>query len=809
MDFKELDRGIIVADKDYSALLYSFRNSHPELRLKIWNENDLFRRLSCDFDKGKMDPIPYLLKKGITYPDAKNYLNLIRVADLSKNAKLLSLFEELKQNGFLKFDDFGEREISQGHLFLFEKQEDVELHALLRRKGISFKDLSIEELGIEPALPSGKHPPIYLFEDKFYQYTYLFSCLRKKLLDEPNSSKRILVVAHDGADEFYAKLGGSIYGIAPSFSVSLPLLSNAKIKQKVTAIHSSKSFSFTEDEKQDADLAVLYNLIEHYGLAKLDPSFAYAALLDILSANEVRPEAVPGIGFTNSYLISPELIFYVTNFQYGDFYSITTDKGVLSDEELLKISANPSYVKTELDKRKKKNFLTYNHIVFLSRVAKHLADKIYDSPFLEELGWKEDVEKKKWNVEGLFTPDSEKLYRTDQLDEAFYYRPVDDLISYDHSYKQISGSPLIDTKKWSASSLERYPFCPFQYLLNAFMPFDPTSCRRTGLGKLNHYMMEELYTDDFDFEKRYAEGVKQYKEDFERNNQAFDKEEEGILSIYKYWLERCIKAMRKVKDNGLKGEEHSEQKVTYALKDDEGNEHLFSGRIDKILITEFNDKKYYTIIDYKSGAEDFNIKTVFLGASTQLPLYALALKDKKNANLIKNATFAGFGINHSFANKPSKTIDDDFVYEDVCLKPLKFVGPLKDDADFWKSLDMTGLNKDGEVKAGGGSFFSSKTLFQDEDKDSLLSKGRVYTMNGLLADARAGLNKSIKSIEANAFPIRPTSFDLKGDTSNLVCSHCGYSDICYRSKALDSISYTDEIRRHFEEKEEDEEGDGE
>ena len=802
VDIKELECGIIVADKDYSSLLYSFRNSHPELRLKIWNENDLLRRLSCDFDKGKMDPIPYLLKKGITYPDAKNYLNLIRVADLSKNAKLLSLFEELKQNGYLKFDEFGEIEISKGCLFLFEKQEDVELHALLKRKGIAFKDLSIEDLGVQPALPDNEHPPIYLFADKFYQFNYLFSCLKKQLLDEPDSSKKILVVSHGPSDEFYARLSGSIYGVPPSFNVRIPMLSNVKIKKKVTSIHLSQSFAFSEEEKQDEELASLYSLIEHYGLAGLDPSFAYATLLDILSANQVHPESVPGIGFTNSYPINPGLLFYVTNFQYGDFYSISSDKNVLSDEGLLDASANPSYVKTQLDKRKKRNFLIYNHIVFLSRVAKHLTDKIYDSPFIEEFGWKDDVIKKKWNEDGVFTSDSEKLYRTDQLDSAFYHKPIEDLISYDHSYKKVEGDPLIKVEKWSASKLERYPFCPFQYLLDAMMPFDPSSSRRTGLGTLNHFMMEHLYRDDFDFDARFEEAAEDYRKNFERNGQPFDAEEEGILSIYRHWLKRFMNAMRQAKTNGLINlSEDTERFISYALQDEEGNEYLFSGRIDKILFTEFNGKKYYTIIDYKSGAEDFNLKTVFLGASTQLPLYALALREEKNANLTKNATFAGFGINHSFVNSPKKAMADGWVSENVTVKCLKFSGPLKEDKDFWKSLDETGLKKDGEIKVVGGTFFSASPLFGNEETGSLLKNDVTYAMKDLLNDAYFSSMISIKGILANDFPIKPTSSDMKGNLSSLPCRYCAYGDICYRNKALDSTSYIDEIRRHFEAKE--------
>ena len=799
VDLKDFDKAIVVSDKDYFPLLYSFRNSHPELQMKIWNEEDLLRRLSCSFDKGKMDPIPYLLKKGITYPNAKRYLNLIRVADLSKNESLSSLYEELKEKGYLKFDELGKREISLGRVFLFEKQEDIELHSLLKRNEILATDLSIQDLGIKPSLPDNSHPPIYLFEDKFYQFSYLFSCLRQKLLEHPEDSSRIVITSHDAKDQFYAELGASLYGVSASFNVAVPLLSHIKVKKKVSEIHSSKSFSFTEEEKKDENLSVLYDLVNHYGLAELDSSFAYAALLDILSANEVRQEIDPGVAFTSSYIIDPSLIFYVTNFQYGDFYTISDDKNVLSDDELVKVSANPSYVKTELDKRKKKNFLTYNNIVYLSRVAKHLADKIYDSPFLEELGWKKDVEKKRWNEDGAFTSESEKIYRADQLDSLFYHKPFEDLLDYDHSYKKVEDRLLIQNEKWSASKLERFIFCPFQYLLNAYFPFDPSACRNTASGQLNHFMMERLYSDELDFDARFEEGVKAYRKTFEQNHQPFNAEEEGFLAIYKYWLKKCMDALRLLKkQDGVKLSEKAECDVSYTLKDGAGERYLFSGRVDKILFTSAGDKTYYTIVDYKSGAEDFEIKNVFLGGSTQLPLYALALKDKKNAYLIKGATFAGFGIHHSYMKNIHKLIKDDWVEEYVCAKEMKFKGPLFSGTDFWEGLDPTAFKKGKkELKSNLGDYFISKNLYEDESKDSLLGNGILYTMDDLLEDAKRGLLTAIKMIRSNEFPIMPTSMDLEGDKRALACGKCSYGDICYRNKTHDSVSYHDLKNEHF------------
>lgn len=800
-------KAIIVADRAYFPLLYSFRSSHPDKQIKIWSTFDLLDRVSCRYDLGANDPVPYLLGKLITYPNAQIYLSLLRVADLSKNAKLSSLHNELKEQGYLHFDELGEKEVTASSLYLFEMQEDKEIHGLLERKSIPFSDLSIVDLGFSPLNSPSSHPPVYLFSDKFEQYSYLYSKVRERLLAHPEESASLSVLAHNEGDEFYAKTIASLFNVPSSFLCASSLLSLKPIKDKVASICASSSFSFGEEEAKDPDLLPLYQLVTHYGLASLPFSFAYASLLDLLSANKLSPEPSAGLSFIASPIIDPKRTFYVTNFQDGDFFKLYSDKGVFSDEELLACSCNPSYVKSALDKRLKKNFLLYDNIAFLSRAAKHLSDKIYKSPFLEEFKWKE--EEKSYDKEAYYTFASERLFRACQLDKAFYHAPMSEegLLTYDHSFALKRPSPIIRSSGYSVSQIERYISCPFRYLLDRLLPSDNSAIRITGFGTLNHAMMEDIYEEEYDFDALFAKASEKLKESYRASNVPFGSEEEAILEIYGHWLKKITMAIR----GERRLEEKAEQKIVYTIKDEDGTPYTFYGRIDKILFVNASGKRHYVIVDYKSGSEEFNIKGVFLGASTQLPLYALALSDS-GKDIVGEASFAGFAIHHTFVNSLSPLYPDGWIKEEVSLKSLSAKGVMKADPDFYRALDPSSIKKDGSIKKTGGTFFKSSNFFVDLENGQLIKNARPYVLKDLLMDAKQGLLSLIKKINNNEFPIAPTSKNLDGNERDLACSYCSYGDICYKNKAADSASYADQMTARFalstmEEEEENDEQD--
>ena len=798
-----LANAIVLCEKEYAPFLYAYKASHPDQSFKIWGKDDLLDRLSFTY---KNDPVPAFLKKGISYSNAKKFLSILRIADNEKNEKLCNLMSELREGDFLQEDDLGLFEVKRHPLFLLELDEDFELKSFLDRKGLPYQLLSLEDLGALEQNKIGDMPPVYLFPNKFYQFNYIFSYLRKEILQNPEEKDSFQIVCHDDSDCFYAQIASDLFKLPCSLNLRIPFLSDPSVKEKVSWIRHNRSFAFTEEEKKNPSLSSFAELVEHYGFSQLEFGFAYASMLELFSSLATPVEKVPGVALTRDCTIDPGKIYLVANFQDGDFYSSFSDKNVLSDLELVAVGANPSYVKTELDKRKKINFIRYNRIAFLSRPIQHLNDKIYDSPFVKEGQWKGEfpISKVRWNQEGNYPEEAEKIYRADCLDHAFYRKPYDGLLGYDHQFKKGDKSLYPEVRRHSATRLERYISCPFKFLLDAYFPADVSSLSSRLLGVLNHAMMTSLYGQEDDFDRRFDEEAEKYKNSYIQEAGEFPKQEEVSLRIYKHWLRRVFSEIRDVGVGHLTSpKEIAEQPVLFALKDGDGKEYPFSGRIDKLLFTGTGDKRYYTIIDYKSGGEKFQTKHIFLGPSIQLPLYYLALQQGKNRELLqengKEAEFGGMLIQHVYGSTLKKMIVKDGACSYQALGTvIKGAGCVSDDPLYWQYTCEDGLTKEkGLPGVRGGAFMSGKGLFGGEEgKRSVLPKAD-YPLSSLLKDAEGAAISTIHHIENGEFPIAPTSSDLSGNVRKLSCMYCSYGDICFRSSAADKVSYLSEIKKHF------------
>ncbi len=845
MNLESLQNAILVAPKEYRTLLFLYKNKHPELSFKILSKDDLLNLLSYSFTE---DPIPFLLQAGVSYGNAKQVLSLIRIADVSSNAKLSDWVKKLSEAKLLKEDPLGKEELKGRRIFLLESEEDSELSSFLERKGVSFSFLSLDDLGVEKEGEKGWAvrgqtkkgediiaPKIVYFPNKFYQYLYILSDIRRRIIDDPSLKGDFVVLCHDDSDAIFAQSVSELLQLPICFQTSSPYLSNPKIKEKTSYFHAQKSFAFTEEELDDPELKAYHDLIEHYGLEKLEFSFAYANLLEILSSLRGVKEKTPGVLITSRLDFDPRKIVYVACFQHGDFYRVYSDKSVLNDKELASCGANPSYVKTTLDRRLKLNYLRYSRIALLSRPLQHLTDKIHDSGFVGEFNWGGAIKKSKWNLDGCYTQQADKIRKADYLDSLFCRKATDGLLDYDHSFKNDGTVHLKkQSKYYSVTNLERYISCPFAHLLNSYFPNDPSSVRVTQLGTLNHAMMAPIYEEEYDFDALFAENEKEYWKAFESNKVVPTEEDKAVLSIYKKWLRYAVAAIREQKDcqettkKNKKGAEVTtsvggmafplekpERGVGFTLKDEDGRTYPFYGRIDKILFTGSSSSRYYTIIDYKSGKEEFNGRAVFLGPSIQLPLYYKALQQENNISLLNeeigggDVSFGGFLIQHSFFSDPSSFASNKqkvFTYSELAKKVLG-KGLTTTETSYYDGIDPLAFGDKNKITCTKSKFIK-KGLFFDSaegEADIFGKEDGTYSFSKLVTDAENAAISTIKKIEAGEFPIAPTSSDLKGTPGALHCLYCPYDDICYKNKAKDAVSYAEMMVAHFKDEDADKE----
>lgn len=811
-------RYVVVAKREYFPLLFSYKNNNPSLNIKFIEPNELVSKISFTFAK---DPTPLLIKRGIDYSNAKKYIHLFLVGDLSKNKKILDVFNAIPKDYVAK-DEYGLEEIKRSELFFFEMDEDIELPSLCKRNNIPYRNIGIEDLGIKKINTTESHPPIIYFPNKYVQFFYFYSIIRERLLKEDVKDK-IHIAVDDAADDYYAHLFSSLFDVPTIITTRREFISVPSVKEKMKKIYNEKSFSFSEEELKDSSLKVLHELITTYSLTELsDFSYAYANLLEIVAGNTcVEASSNKGILESNDFAIGDGLDHYVSNFKHDVFYKVETDKDVLSDKELLEIGANTSYIKTALDRRLKTNYLQYNSIKILSLAKQHLTDKIFDSQFIEEFGWENDIEIFKDEGKGVLTSQAEKMYLANKLDKSFYKDKFQEIRSYDNSFTGLDAALYAKDNKWSVSKIEKYIQCPFAYYMSFLLPSVNDDYHSRWRGDLIHSLLERINDKDYSFEKEWAKAKGKYIKEVEEKGFVFDKKEEGLLEILHYHLERIIP--RFLAQNTYMT---LDEKTPYAyeipfkitLYDANDEECIFSGRIDKVIRTHNieKNKDYYTIIDYKTGSESFILTNTIMGASTQLPFYAYALEnmdydDPNNAKvkeLIEGATFAGFGIKHIYSSSPSpKNIycKNGKLTSDAIYYNTRVSGMSLDSKDYITSFDLTALNEKGEIKQHGGDFLSKTkgTTFISPEKNSKenIVKGSnlpKYNMNDLLEDSITGILEAIRHIKACDFIIAPTSIkDLnKPGDRDLKCSYCPYRDICYR-KFENIADYHSLIAKHY------------
>ncbi len=812
--FAQAEKHLFIASRNLFPLLFSFKSKHPELDIKFMTKEDVVHRLGIVFTK---DPIPFLIHHGHPYGNAKKIVRLLSYVEPSENEKIKVVFDQLSKEGYIGKDLYGKIEITRRKVHLIELKEDQELRQFLCKNGISFDDIPLKSLGFEENDLGANHVEAILFPDKLTQFFYIYADIRKRLLEDPSIKNRIQILIKDDYDLFYLRLVSSLFKIPTYCPSGRSFFSSEVVACKIKKIHLSRQIEFSEEELLNDELKSLSGIIDYYGLndERLDFDFRYACLIEIVSSMTSKDEAENrGIIATKDFNFDSKAIVYVTNFQYGDFYKSFDDKDILPDDELNRLGVNPSYVKTSLDRNLKLLYLKHVNIVLLSRVSAHLSDKIYDSQFIAELKWGKancpGQKKVSKNCDGVYTKEAAAFFKANELDRAFVFDSSPGFRDYDHSFSGIKESPRKKRKIWSITNIEKYIDCPYAYYLRDVIKDPFEDAHNISLGVYLHKACESLYADMRDengnikpmpdevFEAAKAD----YKKDYEEKGGVYGPKQEFFLRLVRHYFDLiayCIRDIYSSVNFPSAGKyEFAEEEINFTL----GRGYDFSGRIDKVFLSESKSdlKKYYTIVDYKSGKEDFRCYEIFLGKSIQLPLYYFAIEEAKKTDTAPFADFGSFGgflITHVFKNSAKDIVSKD---GKVSLNPIQSfikgsgVSDNNNGGDYQESIGYEGKGKN--------PLYSDSSFLVNEDVISKRTKrkgGPYYkSFDALIKDAIEAAKSTIGKIRDAKFDIAPTYSDLsarKGDRTS--CTFCSYRDICYRDLDKDLVCYADDIHRHF------------
>lgn len=788
---------IIISDMDYFPFLFKYKGSHPELNIKLMDRNTLLDTLAYRF---KEDPIPYLIRdKGIEYSKAKKYLNLLRLGIKLEDEKLKSIFDFISP--YLIKDEYGLFELQHPPICLFEMDEDRDITYLLKSNGLDYQFLHFEDLEVN-INESNKQSKIINFSDKFAQFSYIFAEIRQKLLANPALQNNITVLVKDSSDIFYIHSLAKLFGLETYEVVRTPLKTDPTIAKKIKEIYENKSLEIKEEEKEDSSIQALGEVIKKYHLDELtDFDFAYLNLMEILSSQSFDvPQSNKGIIISSTYLFNPDDLIYITNYEFGCFYKEYADNNVISDAELDKLGLTTSYDKTALDERKKRNYIRYNQIQLFSRVKQHGSDSIYDSHFVnKDTKIIEEDKVNEINKDGVYTSIVNPLIKAIAYDQFFYREGKDGYCSYDNSYKGVEANELMEKEVWSITNLERFIDCPFKYYVDELIKLDDGDMHHAYRGNLIHSVLEDIFHEDFDFDTSFNRGIEAYKKSVEKNKEEFGNKEQAYIEIYRYWLKRIIPTLLRQKEHMqlINETNDHERKISFEI-----GKNKFKGVIDKMVYTKNGGNTFYTIVDYKTGFEEYDPLALPLGKSSQLPLYYYAIKD--NEELTKGATFGGFLIQHTyFSTLKSAFVDKNILSEAKLLNSIKYNGVHLSNESYLKSFDDTYLLE--ERKDKGGSFLDDKMGFSAVNDDSILLKKveginpTRFNIQDTVEMATYAITLIIESIRHNVFNIAPSPIEIskpvKAET-RMRCQYCEHRNICFKKK-IDERDYSNELKAIF------------
>ena len=829
--FDKTQKLCFVIDEDYYPLIFNFKNKYPELNIKIISTRELVDKAGYRF---KDDPIPYLIKdKNIEYLKAKKLTNLIKYCrNMSDDGSDIFTYSKELEKDYLTVDEYGLYELNKYELYLFEMDENRGIKTLLNNVGVKYLDLHFDDLGIEEINKFGPritniHP--YYFSGKFAQFTYIFSDIRNRLLKDMSLEKKIKILVKDSNDYFFISSLMKTFGLEFYFMNEKPLSSYPSIKKELERFYLDKKIEVVDTSNEDVQS--LNDIINTYHLDELDFDWGYMNLVEILSSKMIKePSNDKGILVTDKYTFKPGDEVYITNFCHGCFYQEYDDKNFYSDAELVKLGLTASYDKTALDERKKYNYLRFNNIALLSRVKQHLNDAIYSSQFEKSLYFVGKDEQGKYslitqndkidelNFEGLFKSESKTLVNAHRLDQLYYDEKIDngDLIykTYDHAYQKVDASSLMRRDIWSVTALEKYFSCPFKYYLDELIKL-PSDFHHRCRGTLIHCVFENILHSDYDFEEAFQKGKRQYVDDALRIGAVLTNKERSWFKLYHHWLKRIVNVILETKTRMklVENKNDAERTIHYYI-----DGFHFKGKIDKLVYTTYNGELYYTIVDYKTGHEEYSSSGIVMGKSIQLPLYYYAIISQDDPTTFTDGgTFGGFTIQHNFFSKISKGfVEKNYLSTETLLKNLKFSGLSLNDESYLKSFDELAIktvkdeNTGNDVEqydAKNNMFINITTnnQFSSVDDDStLIAKSfgldRLNINDIVNISKKAAINIIHKIID-NEFEIAPAHKDdisahpKKSD--ELACEYCDHSNICYVDKSKDKKDYYDYIRKQL------------
>ncbi len=460
------------------------------------------------------------------------------------------------------------------------------------------------------------------------------------------------------------------------------------------------------------------------------------------------------------FLEQEDIYVFILGFNHGSFPKTYKDDDFLSDDQKRKIGFSTSDEKNKHEKEALLNHLYGLSHCMISYKEKTSFEEAHPSFLIQEEGM---MIKEGENKKIHYSMEYDQLKLTSFLDQYIQYGKKNPMLevyysnlsipygSYRSSYQKIDSQKLqqfLNQKlTLSYSALDRFFHCPFRYFLSDILKLDFSEDRlQQKEGNVFHHVLSQAFLDDFDFEESYSKELASYK---------LDKKEQFYFRKLKKELQFLIDVIQEQNRKLGFRKTFYEEKISLPISS--SISVTLVGILDKIYVDEKN--HFVSIIDYKTGNAEMDLKMIPYGFDLQLPIYLYLIRNSQ-----KFSSYQVMGIYLQKVLAPLKV--DVLDLEAEKKENLKLQGYTLDREDLLECWDSTYENSEvikSLKKTKNGWYHYAKLLSEEE-------------MNQFYLEVEEKIKYALSEILQADFSIRPKLIDGK----KVGCTYCKFQDICYR-----------------------------
>ena len=755
------DNLLVICPNSYKLAILKYLKDHKRiLDIKFMTINEYKKRIKFDYD---INTIHYLVKKNMKVENAITIIeNLYYIEDKKYNNKklddLVNYKKELDNNSLLIYDKLFSKIL---------KHRKVVVYGYGKLNAFNKKIL--KDSVVIPYEKKDRKYDIYHFINIKDEVEFVF----QKICDLLNQGININNISLMNVNnEYYPiiQMMSNFYDIKTNIKNTNNIMGTIIGKNVYDLILNNTSIdeiiNKLEYFKDSDEYALIIDILNKYNdnLYEYKEEIKYELLNHHIN-NKSIDNAVK-IKELFDYIDEDEYVF-VLNFNSTSIPTLKMDTNYITNDISYLIELETVEEENELIKEETLDYLSSIKNITISYKDTSSFNKYYPSILLDYMDYSEKTYERSLNYsdkanKALFTmllDDYVKYGIKDKdLDLLYSNYGKNNYLEYDNKFSGIDKDHLLDYLNneltLSYSSIDNYYKCGFKYYLSNILKIDEfNETFYTVIGSLFHFVLSKMNEDSFDLDKEYNYFLK---------DKEFSNKEKFFLDKLKNNLVFIIETIRKHQFISGFTNMLYEHKIDIKLKD---SPYIhFKGYVDKIMYKENNNETLVSIIDYKTGNTDINIKNLKFGLSMQLPIYLYLVS---NSDALKNIRFTGFYLQHILdveLNKKTNKTKEEIDYANLKLQGfstnnlarLSIFDSTYEDSEMIRGMKLT---KDGEIS-------KNSNVLSDEEINEILK----LTNNKIM--------EAVNSILESNFAINPKILNNK----NVSCEYCTYKDICYHTE---------------------------